>query len=139
MYLQKVPRNDPAKTPFERPANVEVEFFQPESNRFFSPDDTPVQNRKRDAATVLIQKLLHTAKDPADQTDLRKLLQDLLQQEFDANPKSRQAEIERPQQLLGKSKEWLDQRQQRRDEIIKKRLDELMQQESLKAEASGRR
>lgn len=105
--------------------------FQQEPSRFFAPDDAPAPDPKPSAATVLIQNWLRTAKDPADQTELRKLLQDHLQEEFDANQKSRQAEIERLQQLLGKSKEWLNKRQERRDEIIKKRIEELLRQQEL--------
>ncbi len=106
----------------------------------FESDPAPVQNPKPDAARLLVQNWLRSAKDPSDQTELRKLLQEHLQQEFEANQEFRQAEIERLQQLLVKSKEWLDQRQQRRDEIIKKRIDELLQQQALSLpEKSGLR
>ena len=109
------PPNDPA------PRNVAGEGR-------FSNDDlhVPGPMPAPDAATLLIQNWLRAVKDPSDQTELRKLLQDHLQQEFDANQISRQAEIERLQQLIGKSKEWLDKRKQRREEIIKKRIDALM-------------
>ncbi len=126
-------------SPFERPKNGD-DGFAKEPDPFFAPDDAPRLSPKTETATTLIQGWLRSAKDPADQTELRKLLQNHLQQEFDANQKTRQAEIERLQQLLVKSKEWLDQRQQRRDEIIKKRIDDLLQQQALpKAEASGGR
>ena len=72
-----------------------------------------------------------TAGKDADREELRALLQKHLESEFDANQKSRQAEIERLQQLLGKSKEWLNKRQERRDEIIKKRIEELLRQREL--------
>ena len=106
----------------------------------FQPYVAPAADQKPDAATTLIQNWLRSVKDPSVQTELRKLLQDHLQQEFEVNQKSHQAEIERLQQLLVKSKEWLDQRQQRRDEIIRKRIEELLQQqESAKPEKSDLR
>ena len=127
---------DVTDAPYSEHMNQQV----PNDNLFFEPDVYSTPDLKPDTATLLIQNWLRTAKDPSDQTELRKLLLDHLQQEFDANQKSRQAEIERLQQLLVKSKEWLDQRQQRRNEIIKKRIDELLQQQALpKAEASGGR
>ena len=82
-----------------------------------------------DAAAGIIEQWLKTAGKDADREELRALLQKHLESEFDANQESRQAEIERLQQLLGKSKEWLNKRQERRDEIIKKRIDELLRQQ----------
>ena len=118
-------------------------YTTPEINTLFGEKDlhtTATPHNTSDAATGIIEQWLKTADKDADREQLKVLLQKHLESEFDANQKSRQAEIERLQQLLGKSKEWLDQRQQRRDEIIKKRLDELLQQqESQKAEASGKR
>lgn len=84
-------------------------------------------NAKSDAATALIQNWLRSAKDPSDQAELRQLLQDHLQQEFDATQASRIAELERLERLLRQSAKWLHNRAKNRDEIIQKRIDELIQ------------
>ncbi len=90
-----------------------------------------VNQTQPDAAAGIIEQWLKTAGKDADREELRALLQKHLESEFDANQKSRQAEVERLQQLLGKSKEWLNKRQERRDEIIEKRIDELLRQQEL--------
>ena len=90
-----------------------------------------VSQSQPDAAADIIEQWLKTAGKDADREELNALLQKHLESEFDANQKSRQAEIERLQQLLGKSKEWLNKRQERRDEIIKKRIEELLRQREL--------
>lgn len=98
-----------------------------ERSRPFGTDDAPSTVPQPDAAATLIQNWLRSTKDPSDQTELRKLLQDHLQQEFEATQASRKAEIERLQRLLLQSVEWLDKRAKNRDEIINKRIDELIQ------------
>lgn len=98
-----------------------------ERSRLFGTDDAPSTVPQPDAAATLIQNWLRTAKDPSDQAELRKLLQDHLQQEFEATQASRKAEVERLQRLLLQSAEWLDKRAKNRDEIIQKRIDELIQ------------
>lgn len=98
-----------------------------ERSRLFGTDDAPSTVPQPDAAATLIQNWLRSTKDPSDQTELRKLLHDHLQQEFDATQASRKAEVERLQRLLLQSVEWLDKRAENRDEIIQKRIDELIQ------------
>jgi hypothetical protein len=98
-----------------------------EESRLFGPHDAPSTVPQPDAAATLIQNWLRSTKDPSDQTELRKLLHDHLQQEFDATQASRKAEVERLQRLLHQSVEWLDKRAENRDEIIQKRIDELIQ------------
>jgi hypothetical protein len=85
-------------------------------------------SHKPDAAVTLIQNWIRTVQNPSDQTELRKLLQEHLQKEFEATQASRKAEIERLQKLLEKSVEWLDERARNRDEIIRKRMEELIRQ-----------
>lgn len=101
--------------------------FRTEPPRPFSQAAAPVADRKTDAAITLIQNWLRSTKDPSDQAELRKLLQDQLQREFEATQASRKAEVERLQRLLLQSVEWLDNRARNRDEIIQRRIDELIE------------
>ncbi|MFO1000223.1 MAG: hypothetical protein U0936_07790 [Planctomycetaceae bacterium] len=98
-----------------------------EQSRLFGTDDAPSTVPQPDAAATLIQNWLRSTKDPSDQTELRKLLHDHLQQEFDATQASRKAEVERLQRLLLQSVEWQDRRVENRDEIIQTRINELIQ------------
>lgn len=95
----------------------------------FSPD-VP-EKSDADEATVIIQRWLQTAGKDADQAELKKLLQEHLEKEFDDSQQTCRTEIERLQSLLSKSQGWLNQRQKRREKIIKKRIDELLQQQEL--------
>ncbi len=109
------------------PRNNGEDEFRSEQPLLFETDAAPTPDPKLDAATTLIQHWLRSAKAPSDQAELRKLLQDHLQQEFDATQASRKAEVERLQKLLQRSVEWLDERDKNRDEIIQKRIGELIQ------------
>lgn len=64
-----------------------------------------------------------------DRATLRAALQAHLEQEFDANLQSRESELQRLEQLLEKSREWLSSRNARRVEIIAKRIDELLNEQ----------
>jgi hypothetical protein len=126
VYPQQGRPKDPIMLPSDPRANAEVEkWVDPAS--LYEPDVAPAPDQKTDAATTLIQNWLRAAKDSSDQAELRKLLQDHLQQEFEATQASRKAEVERLQKLLHQSVEWLDKRAENRDEIIQKRIDELIQ------------
>jgi hypothetical protein len=126
VYPQQGRPKDPIMLPSDPRANAEVEkWVDPAS--LYEPDVAPAPDQKTDAATTLIQNWLRAAKDSSDQAELRKLLQDHLQQEFEATQASRKAEVERLQKLLHQSVEWLDKRAENRDKIIQKRIDELIQ------------
>lgn len=75
----------------------------------------------------IIETWQASATDSSDQTELRKLLLDHLQQEFDTTQTARIAEIERLQSLLDRSIAWMDMRAKKRDEIIQKRVEELLE------------
>jgi hypothetical protein len=126
VYPQQGMPKDPSMLPSDPQTNGEVEMWL-DPALLYEPDVAPAPDPKLDAVTTLIQNWLGTAKDPSDQAELRKLLQDHLQQEFEATQASRKAEVERLQRLLLQSVEWLDKRAKNRDEIIKKRIDELIQ------------
>ncbi len=131
VYPQTPSASDPDGSPMDRSSsddpNVVDPSFPEETTLSSSTSVAGSSNAKSDAATTLIQNWLRSAKDPSDQAELRKLLQDHLQQEFEATQASRKAEVERLQRLLLQSVEWLDKRAKNRDEIIKKRIDELIQ------------
>ncbi len=112
---------------FNPSSELPKDEFRTQPARQFLPDVAPTPDPKPDAATTLIQNWLRSVKDPSDQAELRKLLQDHLQQEFEATQASRKAEVERLQRLLLQSVEWLDKRAKNRDEIIQKRIDEIIQ------------
>ena len=111
----------------EPPGFYREDDLASERSRLFGTDDAPSTVPQPDSASTLIQNWLRSGKDPSDQAELRKLLQDQLQQEFEATQASRKAEVERLQRLLLQSAEWLDKRAENRDEIIQKRIDELIQ------------
>ncbi len=76
-------------------------------------------------AATIIPKWLQANDSVRDKQQLQQTLKQHLESEFTANQKSREAEIERLQQLINKAKEWLEQRNKNRDKIINKRVDEL--------------
>ncbi len=121
------PKQASTSDPFNPSSKLPKDEFRTEPPRQSLPDAAPTPDPKPDAATILIQNWLRYTKDPSDQAELRKLLQDHLQQEFEATQASRLAELERLERLLLQSVEWLHKRAKNRDEIIKKRIDELIQ------------
>lgn len=76
-------------------------------------------------AATIIPKWLQANDSVRDKQQLQQTLKQHLESEFTANQKSREAEIERLQQLINKAKELLEQRNKNRDKIINKRVDEL--------------
>lgn len=79
-----------------------------------------------DRATEIIERWLQSAPQNTDRSELKQQLETHLSAEFDANQKTRRAEIDRLQQLLEQSRTWLDQRQQQREAIIQGRVHELL-------------
>ena len=73
----------------------------------------------------------------ADQTALRKALQEHLEKEFDTKQEARRAELDRLRTLLKQSEDWLSTRQSRRAEIVGKKVDELLEKARM-APAAGR-
>jgi len=136
-----IPKNDPqflpapaamrgaahGHGPYQQPTTSNGELRDP----VFSPD-VP-EKSDADEATAMIQRRLQTAGKDADQAELKKLLQEHLENEFDDSQTTRRTEIERLQSLLSKSTEWLDQRQQRRTDIVNKRIEELLKKQKASA------
>lgn len=77
-------------------------------------------------AAEIVERWLESAPENADRAELKELLETHLSSEFDANQQTRRAEIDRLQQLLEQSRTWLDQRQQQREAIIQRRVQELL-------------
>ncbi len=67
-----------------------------------------------------------TAGTKSDGESLRRALKAHLESEFDAKQQARQAELARLRDLLKQSEEWLSNRQSQRDEIVKKKMEELL-------------
>ena len=84
---------------------------------------TSAQN---DTGKAFIDQWLKTSSNEKDPQALRKALQFHLEQQFDANQKSRQTELERLRVLLKQSEDWVATRQAQRAEIVRKRLEELL-------------
>ncbi len=78
-------------------------------------------------AENLAKQWLQTAGPDADREQLKELLQKHLETEFAVQQQSRRAELERLQTLLDQSRQWLDQRDERRAETIQNRLQELIE------------
>jgi hypothetical protein len=125
---------EPRKTP--KPSNEADPFrpsqnAQPNVNGMNSPvrhsqyNRSPFASPQTDATTTLIQQWLKVHGTDSNE-QLLVALREHLEREFTANQKSREAEMERLQQLIKKSKEWLDQRNKNRDKIINKRVEELL-------------
>lgn len=79
-----------------------------------------------DRAAEIIERWLKSAPENADRSALKQQLEMHLSAEFEANQQTRRAEIDRLQQLLEQSRTWLDQRQQQREAIIQRRVQELL-------------
>lgn len=79
-----------------------------------------------DRAAEIIERWLQSAPENADRSALKQQLEMHLSAEFEANQQTRRAEIDRLQQLLEQSRTWLDQRQQQREAIIQRRVQELL-------------
>ena len=102
----------------------ETELLNPSDSNEKLPGSTIAA--QQDTGKAFIDQWLKTSSNQKDQDALRKALQFHLEQEFDANQKSRQAEFERLKILLKQSEDWVATRQQQRAEIVRKRLEELL-------------
>lgn len=94
--------------------------------------DTPAagsagNDANRDTGDQFIKQWLESASDTTDSVALRAALQTHLEQEFDTNQKTRQAELQRLEQLLEQARKWNETRHSRRRAIIDERLQELLQ------------
>ncbi len=88
----------------------------------------PLAPQQLDTGKAFIEQWLKSSKNNSNPQALSKALQNHLEQEFDANQKSRQSELERLRILLKQSEAWVNTRQTRRAEIVRKRLEELLEQ-----------
>lgn len=75
---------------------------------------------------AIIDRLLKLTGPDADRDEIEELLREHLTEEFEAKQNSRKAEIDRLQKLLEKSKELIGRRYDNRNEIIGRRLAELL-------------
>ncbi len=80
------------------------------------------------AAQGLIDSWLATHQPSEDRTELKDLLRKQLEQSLDAADTARRQELQQLEELITKSRLWLDQRQKRREQIVEKKLAELLEQ-----------
>ncbi len=78
------------------------------------------------AAQGLIDSWLATHQPSEDRTELKDLLRKQLEQSLDAADTARRQELQQLEGLIAKSRQWLDQRQTRREQIVEKKLGELL-------------
>lgn len=83
----------------------------------------------RDRAAEIVESWLKTAPENADRSELKQLLETHLSAEFDSQQQTRRAEIDRLQQLLEQSRNWLDGRQRQREQIIQRHVQELLDEQ----------
>ncbi|MCA9063932.1 MAG: hypothetical protein KDA96_12760 [Planctomycetaceae bacterium] len=77
-------------------------------------------------ATQMIEQWRRGAEPGADDAELRELLKSHLGSEFDSSVRTREEELQRLQTLLEKSREWLQKRKENREQIIEKKIDDLL-------------
>jgi hypothetical protein len=79
-----------------------------------------------DRAAEIVESWLKSAPENTDRSELQRLLETHLSAEFDLQQQTRRAEIDRLQKLLEQSRTWLDGRQRQREQIIQRRVQELL-------------
>ena len=79
-----------------------------------------------DTGAQFVEKWLKSSKNGEEPNELRSALKKHLEQEFNANQQSRQSELVRLRDLLKQSEDWIKTRQAKRDEIVGKRIVELL-------------
>jgi hypothetical protein len=82
-----------------------------------------------DTGAAFIEQWLKSSNNVSDPQALSQALQNHLENEFDANQKSRKTELERLRVMLKQSEEWINSRQTRRAAIIQKHLSELLEKQ----------
>ncbi|MCA9059885.1 MAG: hypothetical protein KDA85_15365 [Planctomycetaceae bacterium] len=80
------------------------------------------------ARQLISQWKQNAAPDEGDQ-ELRALLKKHLESEFDSGVRSREEELKRLESMLEQSRQWLETRKSRREQIVDKRIDDLLKEQ----------
>jgi hypothetical protein len=83
--------------------------------------------RHEQEASRLVQQYSHT-EDDGERTKIRSKLSDVLDKQFDLQQKRRDLEIKRIEAQLKKVRELMQKRSDAREKIVKRRLDQLLQE-----------
>lgn len=89
------------------------------------------QEPKFDAGEKFLQNWNQSATQQSAPQELQSALQAELERSFDKNQKLRKEELDQLRIMLKQAEDWLDNRQTHRAEIVRKRLNELLEQNKL--------